>query len=85
MHYVQLMKTNVLICFSYRRTEAQHFYACISDEYYSPNYMKDYRLTAGKEKKKTFCVGTCFPIYSYRDKSVYTSHLQGLVKNAHIT
>lgn len=85
MHYVQLMKTNVLICFSYRRTEAQHFYAYISDEYYSSNYMKDYRLNAGKQKKKASCVGTWFPIYSYRGRSVHMSHLQGLVKNAHIT
>lgn len=74
-HYVQLMKTNVLICFSYRRTEAQHFYACISDEYYSSYCMKDYRLSAGKHKKKVFCLGTWFPIYFYRDRFVYMPHL----------
>lgn len=63
LHYVQLMKTNVLICFSYRRTEAQHFYVCISDEYYSSDCMKDYRLNACEQKKKAFCIGTWFPIY----------------------
>lgn len=84
LHYVQLMKTNVLIRFSYRRTEAQHFYACINDEYYSSDCMKDYRLSAGKQKKKAFCLATRFPIYFCRDRFVYTSHLQGPVKNFHI-
>lgn len=74
------MKTNVLICFSYRRAEAQHFYACISNEYCSSDCMKNYRLSAGKQKKTAFCLGTWFPIYFYRDGFMYMSCLQGLVK-----
>jgi len=42
--------------------------------------MKDYRLSAGKQKKKASCVVTWLPIYCYRGRSVYMSHLQGLVK-----
>lgn len=65
MYYVQLMKINVLIRFSNRRTEAQHFHACMSDEYYSSNSVKDYRLSVGEQNNKKKRGLLCWYMISY--------------------
>lgn len=50
--------------------EELQFYTCKSDYYYSTNYMNNYRLNAGKQKKKASCLVIWLHIYSYKDRSV---------------